>query len=852
MTYTRPRLAILTALVLSLLGAPALVEAQVLSSSNMVGIPTGDAAPATDPSSTGTEAVKLTAGDYLNWERVARRAERALEAGRASDQALTTLRAELVKWRETFASAKAENQVRITTLQTQIATLGPAPSDGDTEPAILTEKRSELTAQLEEAQTPAKDAELARARANALIGQVDSMLRTRQTDELTKLGPTPLNPALWAGAIGDFGKTLALAWSGVMSSLGTEAQRAELGSNIPVMTLFVIIAATLLLRGRQWVMQVSKSLQARSHGPARGVWSFVVSFGQILVPLTGVYALVQALRYAGILGLRAQVIIDALPAFGLSLFVAHWLANRVFGTAEAPSRVVNLPPGTRLEGRREVRALGLLYGLKLILDAITSYETYSDATRAVLGFPLLVMSGFLVMRIGQILRRHARAESDEADDGARFLTRIMAAGGWAMIIVGTAGPIAAAIGYAKLAESFVYSIVLTAALGGFLIVLHQFFLDLYGLIFSRDEEASRNALIPVLATFVVSVVLLPVLGLIWGMRVTDLTEAWTKISDGVAIGGMVISPGNLLTLAIVFAIGYSITRLLQGMLATTVLPKTKLDAGGQSAISSGIGYLGIFLAAIAAITAAGIDLSSLAIVAGALSVGIGFGLQNIISNFVSGIILLIERPITEGDWIEVSGQMGFVRDISVRSTRIETFDRTDVILPNSELISGVVTNYTRQNLMGRVIVPVGVAYGTDTKRVETILKEIANAHPLVALNPPPSIFLVAFGADSLNFEIRAILRDVNFKLSVHSEMNHEIARRFAEEGIEIPFAQRDIWLRNPEVLTGRKAVEPEQSAAEPEPEPVAIETDPEQARAMLDADAMRGTHTNHGDGDGGE
>ncbi len=750
---------------------------------------------------------------YRGWVSTADRAEAVIEANRASNAALENLRAEINSYRDDFNGARNANTERIQTLENQIKALGPKPDDGSSEPEDIANLREHLDTQLDSLRVPRIISEEAFSRANGLIFEIDQIIRERQARQLLERGPSPLNPIYWGPAWADVTEAASSLFNETVRNLRSPTVKEQLqdrGLPIFLLTLFALV---LLIFGRRWSERGGAYLRALGIRGS-GVWTFFVSLLRIFLPWLGVVMLVEAITLTGVLGFRGTLLFQEIPYWAAIIFYFDWIGRQAYlmGVTQGFKRL-SAAKITELRVYIDLLAIMLiLHELTLLFDQI---ENVSDATRAVVSFPIIIASSALLLRIRQI-RQSTNSEEEDAARSARAagFSQLVELIRRALFMMGMVTPVLAAIGYINAAEAVVYPTIKTLVLIAALLIFQRFVTSVYGWVTGQGDSA-RDSLFSVLVGFVLAILSLPILALYWGARQTDLSEVWSRLLLGFDIGGVTVSPSNFLTFVAIFVIGYTLTRLLQGGLRTSLLPKTSIDPGGQNAIVAGTGYVGIFLAALVAIVVAGFDLSSLAIVAGALSVGIGFGLQTIVSNFVSGIILLVERPISKGDWIDVNGMMGYVRDISVRSTRIETFDRTDVIVPNSDLISGVVTNYTRGNTIGRVIVPVGVAYGTDTRKVETILGEIANAHPMVLANPAPSVVFQGFGADSLDFEIRAILRDVNWVLSVKSDMNHEINRRFVEEGIEIPFAQRDVWFRNAEVLRGEKP-EPEKDENAPQ------------------------------------
>lgn len=295
-----------------------------------------------------------------------------------------------------------------------------------------------------------------------------------------------------------------------------------------------------------------------------------------------------------------------------------------------------------------------------------------------------------------------------------------------------------------------------------------------------------------------SLIVFAVMGVLvtWGLTSTDITRLEGMVTQ-FRIGDVTISITTIFSAIAIFVIGFMVTRAVQRWLENRYLPKTKLDVGLKTSIRTGIGYIGIVVAAMFAFSHLGMRLENLALVAGALSVGIGFGLQSIVSNFVSGLILLAERPIRTGDWVVVDGEHGTVRKINVRSTEIETFDRATMIVPNSNLISGVVKNWVLNDDTGRIIIAVGVDYDSDPDEVRQVLLDCVRSNSYVLAYPEPAVYFMNFGDSALEFEVRCYLSDIGMGLSVRSDLRFEIARRFKAAGIEMPFPQRTISFRAP-------------------------------------------------------
>ncbi len=274
------------------------------------------------------------------------------------------------------------------------------------------------------------------------------------------------------------------------------------------------------------------------------------------------------------------------------------------------------------------------------------------------------------------------------------------------------------------------------------------------------------------------------------------TAVLAVLGSQLAIGAIKISLGDILAFAITLWLSILLARSLRVVLGEDVLPRLALPPGLPASISIAVYYFILFLGFLLALSAAGIEWSRFALLAGALGVGIGFGLQNLVNNFVSGLILIFERPIKVGDFIEFGANKGEVLRIGIRSSTVKTWQGAEIIVPNGSLISSEVINWTLSDRRRRLFVPVGVAYGTDPEQVIALLEKTAGEHPEALDTPPPQALFRNFGESSLDFEVRITIPEYGDWVRIQSEIYLAVHSALKQAGIEIPFPQRDLHLRS--------------------------------------------------------
>ena len=663
--------------------------------------------------------------------------------------------------------------------------LGPAPAkDAPAESAEIAGQRKELTDEFNDIDGELKQARVLTVKTDQLGDRVAQKRHALYANELFARSASILDPSFWTEVY----RALPIELRSIEALVDAWSEHHTRPRWAGAALIIVIIIAIVVVLTRWWLPRlIGEPSNTRSAKAWAALWVFI--WFAIRTPLAG-FAALLALTTFGLLTVRLEQIAQGVVAGMAAAAFGHGVARGLLAPEHPHRRLVQEDDETALCFYNHLlwasRALGVLIVLQVIHKTLFAPLVITVATNALFAATTAAFLVHLVLRLGTIKKN--RGEALVAASWAHPLGLLMA------VLIG----IALVAGYAGVAAFISLRVIVAAAVFGALFLLLVITQTLFASINEQTPKGQMLAenlgidprtlgLSGALLSALIRVILIATSFLLiigpWEVSTADLFDTVRNIPFGFKIGEIRVSFQAILAAILVLVLLLVLMRIIQRWLERELLPRTGLEPSLQLSIVTIFGYVGAITAIALALSGLGFDLQKIALIAGALSVGIGFGLQSIVSNFVSGLILLTERPIRVGNSIVVKGEEGWVRRVRVRATEIETFDRASVIIPNSEFITGVVKNWTRANRLGRIVVKVGVSYETDPDRVRDILTDIANAHPQIVQTPPPAAYLVAFGETQLEFELRCVVAEVEKGLSVRSELHYAIIQKFREAGI---------------------------------------------------------------------
>jgi small-conductance mechanosensitive channel len=696
----------------------------------------------------------------------------------------------------------------------QLKSLGLVPADGAGEPQEIADRRAGLEKDLARIKAAQAQLDLISVETDQQIDRVTLLQRDQFLGRLLERTRSILSPSLWYDGLVASGVFFTRLGQLVVNWWGEASRTGD---------LIVLVVMPLLLGGlfllyrslRRWFMRRygATFFVRRPPDDADRLWRVVR--GVLFTAIVGTALIVTTFlgfQLAGIFTVRFEQLLSALVDLLFFPAVYGVLAYRLAAPASHAYRIVNLDDGAA--GRFAI----LASIAALLSQAKDFFREISGVLYLPAAFPVAQGASISIILIVVIAAILVVARNQEGLAGAAHGGTIYF--GWArqfvplvwLLLAVSLG--ALCLGYTALAGFVTEQIVDTAFMVVALLLVHhlsdalvasgldgassfgQFLRRLTGL---GDRGVAR--LSTLFRTFIDLALVfggLPLLFLSWTVTWVSFSSLVDRAFDTFKIGDVSFSLSSIALVVAVLVAGFGITRLVTQWLNARVLSQTQVDKGVRDSIVKGANYAGYVAAAGFALSAAGLDFSNLAIIAGALGVGIGFGLQSIVNNFLSGLILLAERPVRAGDWVDVKGAEGLIKQINVRSTEIETFDSCTIIVPNSLLITEPVKNWTHRDTIGRFVVTIVAGISADPLKVKEIILKAAKDHALVLYHPEPVVVLRDFGKEGFIFDLKAFVGDITSGASVASDIRLAVLAAFRENDVALPTITRDVPVSEPE------------------------------------------------------
>lgn len=697
----------------------------------------------------------------------------------------------------------ADRAPKLEAIDARIAELGEAPAKGSpAEASDITLQRKALNKTRGDLDAELKRAKLLVADGQQLAGEIAEARRSLFQAQLTQRTSSPLFLPFWSevGAASDRDLArLAALQSSVSESLGA-AFSAE---NRKTSLTGLIVGVLLVVFGRWWSERIWMRITADRMPQGRlrrSALAFAIIVISAILPGLGAQVIYLGLNWNGVFvepfGSLARVFVNLIYFGGLVIGLGRALLS-----AGRPSwRLAPIADQVAARLRPFPALFAVVVIIGVMLTRVNSVIGTSLSATIAASFVVSILYCLLLATILLSLRAARRTSSRSSPPEPRsawvnLLITLTSIGVFISLVCALSGYVALALFISR-------QMIWTAIVFGLYYVITSLFEDLCTTILNSKTGWARNIgdlrastidqSAVVLAGGFRVIAFLMALGLIlsqFGASSDELIQHMLSLSTGFNIGQLKISPTAVLSAIGVVVIGLTIVRLLKTWLAERYLPTTRLEPGVRNSITTLIGYVGAILVIASTLSALGLPLERVAWVASALSVGIGFGLQAIVQNFISGLILLVERPVKVGDWVAIGDLEGDIRRINVRATEIQMGDRSTVIVPNSELITKTVRNITLSNAEGRVRIRLPLPMDSDAHRVREIVQRSFKAQTTILTTPAPSILLDSIDGTTLIFIVTAFITSPRSTGSARSELLMDILARLRAEGIALTTPQ---------------------------------------------------------------